>query len=246
MPLKDPSGSTRRRFLHFLGAGATATGLAGCVADSGESGRDSAVGHPETRRTDSGENDGDESERGLYRRIENGLHWHSTPVTFAVGNDTYPDDLDPDAVDDAIRRSFETWNAVPETEPVFDEMQTDPTLETITFENGVNEIVWEEMPDDSLGRAHWRWASNTNRLLELDIRLNPDREWFVDESTTSDDAYDVQSVITHELGHNALLDVYSAPEQTMFHETTPGKTKKRTLAAGDIAGWQAAYGNQKH
>lgn len=243
MPSKDPSGSTRRRFLSLLGAGATATGLAGCVADSGETGRDSAVGHPGTRTPDSDNDGGDGSQTGPYRRIENGLHWHATPVTFAVGTGTYPDDFDPDAVDNAIRRSFDTWNAVPETDPVFDDIVTDPTLETITFENNVNEIVWEEMPDDSLGRAHWRWASNTNRLLEVDIRLNPDREWFVDESAASDDSYDIQSVLTHELGHNGLLDVYSAPQQTMFHETKPGRTRKRTLGEGDIAGWQATYGD---
>ena len=242
MPPKDPSGSTRRRFLKTLGAGLTATGLTGCVADSGGTGRESAVGFPGNPTQDSLEENQERTASGPYRRIEGGLHWHSTPVTFVVGTSTYPADLAPDAVTDAVTRAFDAWNAVPGTDAVFAEPRMDPRLESITFENGVNEIVWEEMPDDSLGRAHWRWATGTDRLLEVDIRLNPDREWFVDESDADDSTYDVQSVLMHELGHNALLDIHDAPRQTMYHETTPGETKKRTLANGDIAGWQDAYG----
>lgn len=242
MPPKDPSGSTRRRFLKTLGAGLAATGLSGCVADSGGTGRESAVGFPGNPTQDSLEADEETTASGPYRRIEGGLRWHSTPVPFVVGTSTYPDDLDQDAVNRAITRSFDAWNAVPGTETVFDEPRMDPDLESITFENGVNEIVWEEMPDDALGRAHWRWASGTDRLLEVDVRLNPDREWFVDESEAGDSVYDVQSVLMHELGHNALRDIHHAPRQTMYHETTPGKTGKRTLEDGDIAGWQDAYG----
>lgn len=244
MPSKDPSGSTRRRFLQTLGAGIAISGIAGCVGQPGESGADSAIGHPGNRPQPSQQESGAAAIGGPYRRHERDLHWNSTPVTFVVGTNTYPDGLDEEAVTDAVTRSFDAWNAVPGAESVFGRPQFDTELEEITFENGVNEIVWEEMDDDALGRANWRWATNTSRLLEVDIRLNPDREWFVDESTDGDSAYDVQSVLMHELGHNALLDIQTGPQQTMFHETDPGATKKRTLGDGDKTGWRDAYGIQ--
>lgn len=244
MSPKDPSGSTRRRFLQAFGAGITATGVAGCVGRSIDTDTDSVIGYPGIRSPSAHRNHGASDFEQAYRRHENGLRWHSTPVTFVVGTSTYPDDLDEDAVTDAVTRSFETWNAVSDTERVFDEPRFDDELDGITPENDVNEIVWEEMPDDSLGRAHWRWATGTSRLLEVDIRLNPDRDWFVDETEAGDAAFDVESVLLHELGHNALRDTKEGVHQTMYHETDTGETKKRTLGAGDEAGWRDAYGSQ--
>lgn len=224
-----------------MGASAVPLGLAGCsnrndAVRSGNATHYPADSHPQTHRTT--------HPSGPYRRHEDDLHWHSLPVTFAIGTSTYPDYLAADAVADAITASFDAWNAVPGTPRVFAAPEFDDDLEGITEENGVNEIAFEEMPDDSLGRAHWRWEAGTSRLLEVDIRLNPDRTWFVDAATAggSVDAYDVQSVLMHELGHCALLDVTDAPEQTMFHETSAGATKKRTLESGDEAGWRDAYG----
>lgn len=236
-----PDGHSRRAFLGALAAGSV-VGLAGCNTQSDDPGRGTAIHYPAESHPQSHDS---AHPPGPYRRHEDGLHWHSLPVTFAVGTSTYPDYLADDGVTDAVTASFDAWNGVADTPDVFTEPRMDPDLESITFENGVNELVWEEMPDDSLGRAHWRWESGTNRLLEVDIRMNPNRTWFVDGATAGGtvDAYDVRSVLMHELGHNALLDVTDAPGQTMFHQTSAGATRKRTLGDGDEAGWRDAYGS---
>lgn len=239
----DPpsGGQSRRAFLGTIATGSV-VGLAGCNSRSGDPGRGTAIHYPAESHPQS---HASAHPSGPYRRHENDLRWHSLPVTFAVGTSTYPDYLAEDGVTDAITASFDAWNGVAGTPDVFTAPRMDDSLDSITFENGVNELVWEEMPDDSLGRAHWRWASGTSKLLEVDIRMNPNRTWFVDSATAggSVDAYDVQSVLTHELGHNALLDVTDAPDQTMFHQTSAGATRKRTLGDGDRAGWQVAYGS---
>lgn len=239
-----PSGYQRREFLRAAGATAALTLSAGC-SSSFQSNIDASEHLPdldleEQEAPDTGAVSGEK-----YRRHENGLHWHETPVRYVVGTSTYPDYLDHDAVTRAIRASFRAWNEVPDTKRVFAEPEFVDDLHAVTFENDVNEFVFEELRDDSLGRAFWRWSTATSRLLEVDIRLNPGRRWFVDESTIEDgtNAYDVQSVVMHELGHNALRDVTYAPDQTMYHTTSPGETKKRTLGEGDNAGWRAAYGS---
>ena len=55
---------------------------------------------------------------------------------------------------------------------------------------------------------------------------------------------DLDSIVTHELGHSVGLgDLYTAEcaEQTMYGYATEGETKKRDLEAGDIVGIQKLY-----
>lgn len=55
-------------------------------------------------------------------------------------------------------------------------------------------------------------------------------------------AYDLQSVLTHELGHwFGLPEDYCNPDATMYAYTYPGETLKRDLAQPDIVTAQVAY-----
>ncbi len=84
------------------------------------------------------------------------------------------------------------------------------------------------------------WTFN-GRIAESDTRLSTSRTW-----TTSGaaGAFDIEAVMTHEVGHRAgLVDIYddAAGNLTMFHGTTRGSTKQRTLGRGDIYGMRALY-----
>lgn len=108
-----------------------------------------------------------------------------------------------------------------------------------------------------------------HRIKEVDIILNKNVEWKQAtgadlaigeaEGTTaglvpSDGWYDVQSTLTHELGHALGLedignladrfayDLTDAPKysQTMYRWYYPRSTDKRTLNYGDVAGLQLA------
>jgi hypothetical protein len=54
---------------------------------------------------------------------------------------------------------------------------------------------------------------------------------------------DYQNIATHEFGHAAGMGhpAGSCTEETMYGFAQSGETKKRTLAAGDIAGIQKQY-----
>ncbi|MFB6137956.1 MAG: matrixin family metalloprotease [Halobacteriaceae archaeon] len=158
-----------------------------------------------------------------------------------MGPSTFPPGLDEAAVEAAVRDAFDAWNGVDGAATVFATPTLDGELTDATTGNGTNEVVWEPLADDALARAHWQWTSGTPDLQELDVTLNPDHPWTVSPLAESD-AYDVTSVLAHELGHCALLDVTDAPEQTMYFETAAGERKKRTPAGGDRNGWRDAYG----
>jgi hypothetical protein len=80
-----------------------------------------------------------------------------------------------------------------------------------------------------------------NALIDADTYFNTYYPW----STSGQSGYyDVQNVLTHELGHWLVLnDLYSSQdsEKTMYGYTSTGETKKRSLDADDINGINAIY-----
>lgn len=184
------------------------------------------------------------SDSDEYVLQEGGIRWGSFPVETVVGISTVPDDVSTEAARDAITASFDAWNSVSDVDTVFASPTFDDSLTQVTGENETNEFVWSSLDEGTLGRATVYWDGETQRLEEVDIRLNQEFAW----STAPDTAgvYDVQSLATHEIGHHGLDDVTDsdAAEQTMYHQTSDASTKKRTLESGDIAGWQTAYGSR--
>lgn len=112
-------------------------------------------------------------------------------------------------------------------------------------DDGVNVIGWKKFATDIIGAAISCFDRRTGDVRDVDLALNTAHHW--DRLAAADKAsetYDVQSVLTHELGHwLALEDIYSARavRQTMYGVVELGEIRKRTLALGDIVGVQAAY-----
>jgi hypothetical protein len=95
--------------------------------------------------------------------------------------------------------------------------------------------------DSTIALCLYWYDPRTGNLLDADIRLNSSQPW----STSGDaDAYDVQNIVTHELGHTlVLLDLYGKgdSESTLYGLAEKGETKKRTLEADDTNGIKALY-----
>jgi hypothetical protein len=108
----------------------------------------------------------------------------------------------------------------------------------------VNTISWGTIdgPGGTIAVTQFRYWVNTRELIEFDIVFDSDEDW----STTGDEnAFDIQNVATHELGHSLVLDDLRSPRDgalTMHAYTWPGDIAKRDLGSGDILGIRAIYG----
>lgn len=108
--------------------------------------------------------------------------------------------------------------------------------------DGYNVVCWGGVSDyRALAQCRVWFDVSTNHILEADIVLNSFAPWATDGRA---DAYDVQSVATHEAGHTLQLgDLYAEEDrpQTMYYAVGPGKLHPRTIEAGDRAGIRRIY-----
>lgn len=72
-------------------------------------------------------------------------------------------------------------------------------------------------------------------LIEVDIILNRDIEWWTEEGTPMANRFDLETVLLHELGHAHLLQHNNDESSPMFFQLTAG-SMRRTLLSPSIEG----------
>jgi hypothetical protein len=117
------------------------------------------------------------------------------------------------------------------------------TTRTGPTADGYN-IIWrKDLGAGGTIAANYYWYNRTTKIVsENDIIFNSRLAW---STTGSPSAFDVQNIITHELGHCLVLDdIYKTyqKEMTMYGYASAGETKKRTLEFGDKDGIKYVYG----
>jgi len=184
-----------------------------------------------------------------FKVFRNGYRWLDTDLPVEFNIDASGSGV-PGAEIEAAK-SLATWNAVPNTEIIFDE-----TLESVSSPIDIeSKLIWDEENTISWGdlTSLFPRAISVNRvvfntfnwiIVESDIVLNnaEDFTWGIGSSTD----YDIQNIITHELGHSLFLDdLYgrSSSELTMYGYSDIGEDKKQSLGLGDKLGAQKLYGN---
>lgn len=113
--------------------------------------------------------------------------------------------------------------------------------------DGVSVLDVGPLSGDLVGIACTRWqvVGRDHVVVEADIRLDSDHRWTRDPHDPHDHcdgAYDVRSVLTHELGHVLGLDDLSGREArglTMLEDIPPCTTYARTPGRGDLLGLQS-------
>ncbi|APR84712.1 Hypothetical protein A7982_10061 [Minicystis rosea] len=94
-------------------------------------------------------------------------------------------------------------------------------------------------PDDTLAKTTVTFDTDTGAILDADIEVNH----AYNEFTLGDDhvVYDLESVITHELGHFIGLDHTPDLYATMYAAYEEGSLDQRSLEVDDIEGLCAIY-----
>ena len=139
----------------------------------------------------------------------------------------------------AIKRGASVWNRVGGSSFKFI-YRGRTTSRAHGKSNGQNIVTFGVLSKGAVGVNRF-WYYSTGQIIDSDIRFNTRYRW---STKKAKNAYDLQSVAAHELGHSLCLkDLYSASdkEKTMYGYGSPGETKHRTLHPADKRGIQALY-----
>jgi hypothetical protein len=164
--------------------------------------------------------------------------WPAHSATMMIQQDGSKDVTDGSAIV-AIRNAMAAWSAQPCSS--FHFVDGGLSASRAFTQDGVNNITFLETnwPGSASGAAaitqHYRDMSTMpSTWTEADVAVNGQQaKWATDGSAHS---FDIQSAVTHELGHVLGLEHAVTPEATMYFDSQPGLTYKRTLHADDIAG----------
>jgi hypothetical protein len=157
--------------------------------------------------------------------------------------------LDSEDVITVLGDSLNTWNvAITKINPSF-KLFDSPDYLTTEQNPGENDnhniVVWRDLGSGGTIAYNSLWFNTASMaIVDSDVVFNTEYTWSVDNTCTGE-KMDLQSLATHEFGHNGLGDLYSPPSvELTMHGISYGycETKKRDLGNGDELGIQALYG----
>ena len=128
-----------------------------------------------------------------------GLRWTSMPVRYFVTNRDVPG-VTANQLQAAAQQGFAAWARVPGV--ALSAQFVGFTGAEPFVDDGINVIGFRERPDleRTLGATTFQFDDVTGQLIESDIFLNSTFDWSV-ASAGSAGRFNVQSLVTHEIGH---------------------------------------------
>jgi hypothetical protein len=178
------------------------------------------------------------------------IEWSDLPWQYQIDPDGTPDILGNNEFE-AIRAAFSTWENAPYCGVDFVEgNQYDPgdTLQDYATPDGHNSIGW--VPDFQ-GNSHplalglsYNDPQGAGHIIETNVILNDYYTWRLGDWLPWEYVFDVQSTLTHEIGHAiGLADLYAAgnEQQTMWNTGPYRSTDQRSLEWGDFNGAHYLY-----
>ncbi len=174
------------------------------------------------------------------KKTKNGntIKWNTNTVTYYVNPSGGP----PDNIA-AIQAAMKTWTDVPASSFCF--VYGGPTTRAERNPNdGINIVCFRKMRTKArVARNYVQWNKESGKLYDSDIVLNTAHKLSAADACP-EDSYDIQGVLTHELGHALILnELYKQThnEKTMYWKENKGDMKKRTLDQDDIDGISSLY-----
>jgi hypothetical protein len=167
-----------------------------------------------------------------------GFHWYTAAKYYINPSNKYG--FSADAVVSAITASAYTWDSQTSKDVFsYQGIVSGKNAPKPGVYDGYNVIGWGNYRAGVIAVTYIWYAGDT--IVETDTRLNSLYKWSL---TGEAGKFDVQDIMTHELGHwCGLGDLYSDADYwlTMYGYADYGETYKRTLGIGDINGLLAVY-----
>lgn len=149
----------------------------------------------------------------------------------------------------AISNSFQVWAGEAAGKVQF--IEGPAATAKVAKRDGINLVAWGPVSAANAIAVTYTWYyASTGQVVEQDTIMNVKLPWAYTSVSNPDAvcgnlyAYDVQNILTHEIGHwVGLDDLYEDRQQdlTMYGYGDKGELKKDTLGAGDKLGMDALY-----
>ena len=151
---------------------------------------------------------------------------------------------------DRLGRAFATWTAPnPTCTPGISGIELAPAAETQIVDYTMGQPnrnlvgvapTWTHVGGaDTLSLATLTFRANTGEVLDVDLEVNGTVPWAFDAPEAHQ--YDLEAVLTHEVGHMLGLAHSPVLDATMNPTYTPGSVEQRTLTSDDEAGICTVY-----
>jgi hypothetical protein len=179
------------------------------------------------------------------------LHWADGEVVFTTAFEPGPTGLTVTAAEQVAARSISTWQASLAATSLSTQLASTHPIPAVHANDGVNTIRWGLTMDDPdlepgvLAHTFIAYRTATGEIVDTDIVLNGHDFAWTTEMTGCGNEYDLESALTHELGHAfGLSHSIGHPDATMFATGDACESTKRDLDPDDDAGIQALYAQQ--
>jgi hypothetical protein len=195
---------------------------------------------------------------GCSRRGQS-LYWPDACVTYAVQRNGSPlRGISAFETDQVLQAAFQAWlsvdcsgaghpsiGVIPLGGVSCDEVEFNPPVAGRAIAPNANIVTFRDdqwpYPDERyvIARTSLTFDPNTGAIFDADIEINSFRnEFSISETQISND---LQSVLTHELGHFLGLDHTLVPNATMLADYELSNLGARTLSSDDQAGICSIY-----
>ncbi|HJX54090.1 MAG TPA: matrixin family metalloprotease [Polyangia bacterium] len=163
------------------------------------------------------------------------VHWVNTDITIGLDASAPSQSVAPEGVREALQAAVEAWNGVAELPARFRVVAAPDPAVRVRFCRG----KWTGDLDD-LGKAVFTADIRTGVVASATVEINECDRRFLAPDEAEDGRFDLQAVLTHELGHVLGLAHSDDPNALMFPRG--GTAGIRTPKADDRAGVALVYG----